>query len=96
MTNGKLADIANSIRTTTTLRRRHSELNKIEFLLTVLQEGRWRQTKESVDRFYGFLGPGFRKGVRVDYSLESRTQYWKAYVQWGKFFIQEFQIPWLL
>jgi Heterokaryon incompatibility protein (HET) len=50
----------------------------------ILHISRVQATKDPIDRVYGVLGllePEIRQSIHVDYSTESRAQYWRAYVQ---------------
>jgi hypothetical protein len=51
---------------------------------TILHISRTQATKDPIDRVYGILGimrPEIRQRIHVNYSIESRAQFWRAYVE---------------
>ena len=58
-----------------------------------------REVAEPIDRIYGYLGlmdPKLRAQMSIDYSEQSRRQYWKIYVRAGKLIVKEYRGLFLL
>ena len=66
---------------------------------SLLHQGRSQSVKEPVDRVYGLLGlmkESVKKEVVVDYSAESRVQYWRAYISLAKLIIRSHHLALLM
>jgi hypothetical protein len=54
----------------------------------IIFSSRVRDVEKPIDRVYGFLGiaeEGLREAITVDYSEESQRDYWRLYLQLGRY-----------
>ena len=59
-------------------------------IISILSTSRIRNVEKPLDRVYGFLGivdENLRKTITMDYSEESQHEYWKTYLQLGRYLV---------